>query len=214
MRGPVPGRFSLVAFAVVATIALGAVRASADDFFSSSPGPLSQSHAAFDAPDHCNDCHVNGSKDLDRNKCLNCHDHNDLRDRMNAKKGFHSTAKVGNKPCETCHIEHGKLGRATDIMGWKSVGGEKGFDHDLTGWKLNGKHATTDCDQCHKARDKQGLKTYMGTDKLCGACHLKEQPHKFEASEKDKLACERCHGESVWKPAKNPADQKFNHDDR
>ena len=27
-------------------------------------------------------------------------------------------------------------------MGWKSVrGGEKGFDHDLTGWKLNGKHA-------------------------------------------------------------------------
>ena len=28
------------------------------------------------------------------------------------------------------------------------------------------------------------------------------------------LACERCHSESVWKPAKSPATQKFNHDDR
>ena len=28
------------------------------------------------------------------------------------------------------------------------------------------------------------------------------------------LACERCHSESVWKPAKSPANQQFNHDDR
>ena len=42
---------------------------------------------------------------------------------------------------------------------------------------------------------------------------MKDQPHKFEATEKDKLACERCHGESVWKPAK-PRPCKFNHDDR
>jgi hypothetical protein len=207
MCGPVRGSWLV---AICAFVALLAGRARADDFFSSSPGPLTTSHGALDNQDHCNDCHVNGSKELDDQKCLNCHDHNDLRDRIRANKGFHASAKVRGKACESCHLEH--KGRSYDVMGWKSVGGEKAFDHDLTGWKLNGKHATTDCDQCHKARDKQGLKTYMGTDRLCGACHLKEQPHKFEASEKDKLACERCHGESVWKPAKTTL--QFNHDDK
>ena len=60
--------------------------------------------------------------------------------------------------------------RGYDLMGWTSIkGGEKGFDHDLTGWPLNGKHAATDCDECHKTKNKQGLKIYMGTDRLCGS---------------------------------------------
>ncbi len=210
MRGPVRGKRLLI---ILGFVALGALPALADDFFSSSPGPLSQSHGALDNQNSCNDCHVNGSKDLDNTKCLNCHDHNNLRDRINAGKGFHASGLVKGKQCQTCHIEH--KSRAYDIMGWKNIqGGDKNFNHDLTGWKLNGKHATTDCTDCHKAKDKQGLRVYMGTDRLCGACHAKDQPHKFEQSERDKLACERCHGESVWKPAKAPGDQKFNHDDR
>ena len=44
----------------------------------------------------------------------------------------------------------------------------------------------------------------MGTDQAVRrGCHNKDQPHKFER--KDMLACERCHGESVWKPAKRVA---------
>ena len=50
----------------------------------------------------------------------------------------------------------------------------------------------------------------MGTDRGCGSCHAKDQPHKLVR--KDLLACERCHGESVWKPAKPT--MQFNHDDR
>lgn len=180
------------------------------DFFSSSPGPLSSSHGALDNNDHCTDCHVGNTKDLSNDKCLACHDHNDLRDRINANKGFHASAKVKGKQCSTCHLEH--KGKGFDIMGWKTVGGTDGFDHDLTGWPLKGKHAGTKCDDCHKLRDKAGLKTYMGTDRLCGACHAKDQPHKFESTERDKLACERCHTESVWKPQK--ATMQFNHDDR
>jgi hypothetical protein len=201
-----------VVVAALAVCFLFCGSALAEDFFSSSPGPLSQSHASLDTQNNCNDCHVNGSKDLDNNKCLSCHDHEDLKARISAGKGFHASDKVKGKQCGTCHLEH--KGRPYDIMGWKTVGTEKGFNHDLTGWKLNGKHASTDCAECHKAKDKQGLKTYMGTDRLCGACHNKEQPHKFEPTEKDKLACERCHGESVWKPAKPAREQRFNHDDR
>ena len=181
------------------------------DFFTTSPGPLSTSHAGLDATDKCNECHVNGSKDLSNQKCLDCHDHNDLRGRIGAGKGFHASPGVKGKSCQTCHKEH--KGRAFDVMGWNAVkGGEKGFDHALTGWQLNGKHGSTDCDRCHKARNKQGLKVYMNTDRLCGAsgCHQSDQPHKFDR--KDMLSCERCHGESVWKPPKQ--NQRFDHNDR
>jgi hypothetical protein len=195
----------------------------ADDFFSSKPGDLSYSHKELDAPDRCNDCHVNGTKDVDRNKCLNCHDHNNLRDRMKAGKGFHASSLVGDKPCEKCHLEHKDRGYK-ELLGWKAIaGGMDNFNHDLAGWKLNGKHATTKCADCHKKKDKQGLLVFMGTGRpdgtdrvLCGftGCHANDQPHKFEQSERDKLLCERCHGESVWKPAKQPQDMKFNHNDR
>ena len=71
------------------------------------------------------------------------------------------------KKCEACHHEH--KGKGYDLMGWSAIkGGEKGFDHELTGWQLKGKHAATECKDCHKVKDKQGLKTYMGTDRLCG----------------------------------------------
>lgn len=185
--------------------------AAADDFFASSPGPLAESHAAIDTKDRCNDCHVDGSREVADQKCLGCHDHQDLGARINAGKGFHASSAVKGKPCKTCHADHKK--RGFDIMGWKSVkGGEQSFDHDLTGWKLNGKHAATDCKDCHKAKNKAGLKTYMGTDTLCGSsgCHGNDQPHKFER--RDMLKCERCHTESVWKPEKRILD--FNHDDR
>lgn len=189
----------------------GTTAASADDFFSSSPGALTSSHAPWDKQDKCNDCHVNGTREVSNQLCLGCHDHKDLGARISAGKGFHSSPDVKGKKCEVCHKEH--KGKSYDLMGWSSIkGGEKGFDHDKTGWPLNGKHASTDCNECHKARNKQGLRVYMGTDRLCGSsgCHANDQPHKFER--KDMLACERCHNESVWKPQKKNPD--FNHDDR
>ncbi|MDB4964014.1 MAG: hypothetical protein JWP01_4013 [Myxococcales bacterium] len=202
-----------VAFAISLVVMLLLVRSAAyaDDFFSSSPGPLASSHASLDNQNQCNDCHIDGTNAVSNNKCLSCHDHQDLQGRINAGKGFHASANVKGKECKTCHGEH--KGRGFDLMGWKSqIGGEKGFNHDLTGWKLNGKHAATDCADCHKKKNKAGLPTYMGTDTLCGSsgCHATDQPHKFER--KEMLRCERCHTESVWKPEKRVL--QFNHDDR
>lgn len=201
-----------IATAITTIVVLSSSRAArADDFFSTSPGALTVSHASLDKADKCNDCHVNGTAEVSNQLCLGCHDHKDLAARIAAGKGFHATSGVKGKKCETCHHEH--KGRNYDLMGWTAVkGGEKGFDHDLTGWPLKGKHASTECADCHKARNKQGLRTYMGTDRLCGSsgCHANDQPHKFER--KEMLACERCHGESVWKPAKQTL--QFNHDDR
>ena len=201
----------------IAVIAMGLLvcvrvgRAGADDFFSSSPGALTSSHGALDNQNSCNTCHVDGTREVSKAKCLDCHDHQNLGARIAAGKGFHASATVKGKACESCHHEH--KGKSYDLMGWKSVsGGKAAFDHDLTGWKLNGKHAATDCDKCHKTKDKQGFQTFMGTDRLCGSagCHANDQPHKFV--KKEMLACERCHTESVWKPEKRVL--AFNHDDR
>lgn len=195
--------------AVLVSMFVGTAHA---DFFSSSPGALSKSHATLDNQSKCNDCHVNGTSEVSNELCLGCHDHKDLAARINAGKGFHASGLVKGKECEDCHNEH--KGRDFDLMGWNKIrGGQKGFDHDLTGWPLKGKHASTDCAECHKAKNKtQGLTLYMGTDTLCGAsgCHAQDQPHKFDR--KDMLLCDRCHNESVWKPQKNP--MRFDHDDR
>jgi hypothetical protein len=177
-----------------------------DDFFNSSPGDLSKSHAELDTSTGCNECH-DGGKEVIQSKCLGCHDHGDLKSRIDAGKGFHASSLVKGKRCESCHVEH--KGRGKDIMGWSSVdGGEARFNHDLTGWGLKGKHAAIDCGDCHKDKNKQGLKVYLGNDRLCGSCHKNDQPHKYERREM--LACERCHTESVWKPEKPTMD--FDHD--
>jgi hypothetical protein len=190
-------------------VAAGSSVARADDFFGSSPGKLSMSHSSLDNADKCNDCHVNGSKALSNDKCLGCHDHSDLRGRIASGKGFHESSLVKGKACESCHLEH--KGANYDIMGWKNIsGGEAKFNHDTTGWPLKGKHAASKCEDCHKSRNRQGLRTYLGQDRLCGSCHKDDQPHGFER--KEMMACERCHGESVWKPAKS--NQDFDHDDR
>src|SRR6187549_3017247 len=120
MRGRVPGKISSVRALVVLAflLAIPAI-AFGGDFFASSPGPLAQSHAALDNQQQCTSCHINDSKDLSNDKCLDCHDHNDLRDRIKAGKGFHASSIVSGKKCWSCHLDH--KGRGYDIMGWKSV---------------------------------------------------------------------------------------------
>lgn len=197
----------LLAIAGVLVIARGRALAQGN-FFSSSPGPLSASHAAIDGPDHCNDCHSDG-REVISDKCLGCHDHSDLKSRINAGKGFHASAQVSGKKCASCHNEH--KGRSFDLMGWAAIpNGTKGFDHDVTGWKLEGKHGAVDCADCHKTKNRQGLRTYLGQDRLCGSCHKADQPHGFDRREM--LACERCHNQSVWNPPL--ADRDFDHNKR
>jgi Cytochrome c7 and related cytochrome c len=186
---------------------LGSRSARADDFLKSSPGELATSHASIDSQTQCTTCHEPDNS-VSAAKCLACHDHQDLKKRIDAGKGFHVSATVKGRDCKLCHQEH--RGRGFDLMGWKGVGGVKAFDHKLTGWELKGKHAVADCAKCHKTTNKQGLRTYLNTEATCGSCHSKDQPHGqirplF-------MACDRCHGESVWKPQKPKLD--FDHNSK
>src|SRR5262249_30649109 len=108
--------FALVGLLVVLVLAGDAV---AHEFFGSSPGPLTQSTRAFDGRDHCNDCQVDDSKERWNDKCLTCHDHQNLSTRIAAGSGFHASPVVKGKKCESCHHEH--KGKRYDLMGWASV---------------------------------------------------------------------------------------------
>ena len=141
-----------------------------------SPGVLSKPHAHLSGIKNCNVCH-GSNRDVLESKCLECH--KDLAARISVGKGFHADKKT---KCMTCHTEH--LGKDFDIRGLDL----KTFNHNQTGWKLEGFHAQIkNCASCHKTRSFLGLST------SCKSCHI--DPHRGALP-----SCETCH--SVQRPLK------------
>jgi hypothetical protein len=188
------------------------------------PGPRSKAHVGLGGfPVGCNKCHESGFGVPD-DKCLACHTHQPLRDRIQAGKGFHATDDVKKKKCKECHGEHkeeppgsGK-GRKTTID-WKPFGGKANFNHRLAGWPLEGQHRFQECEKCHaKKYPETKLPTYLGLRGECTTCHYgtKQQkgvgghnPHKFtEVSQTD---CQLCHNFTAWTVA-NLGATKWDHD--
>jgi hypothetical protein len=202
-------RAVLLLIAAAAAVAMRVAPSLADDtdFLKSSPGELSKSHASLDNQGSCHECHDDDNS-ITPGKCLGCHDHGDLKKRIDAGEGLHVSVKIKGRPCELCHKEH--RGRSFDPMGWDTLGGPKKLDHALTGFPLEAKHATLDCSGCHKSKDAQGLRTYLSVDRTCGGCHDKDQPHGELRSTHER--CDKCHSQSAWTPQKTKLD--FDHDDK
>ena len=130
-----------------------------------SPGPLTLGHAAWDDEAGCLECHVTvGSKaPLDPQRCLGCHDHDDIRARIAMRRGLHASPPF-RVECQLCHREH--KGRSYDHLGWQSVpGGAARFDHALTGWPLPAAYQQWSCGQCHQRRNSAGHTLYVGLDR-------------------------------------------------
>lgn len=201
-------RIAIVVAGIALVLFAMPLRAQAqDDFFSSSPGKLSSSHSSLEGQDKCTTCHTDG-KSLSRDRCLGCHDHQNLGKRIAANKGFHASRRVKGKPCENCHKEH--RGRGFDLMGWEAIGGQQKFDHTETGWTLEAKHKVLACKDCHSSRNRQGLRVFLSESKTCGDCHEKKQPHgPIRESLK---RCERCHSQASWNPPLRK--MKFDHSKR
>lgn len=168
-----------------------------------SPGDLHRSHAFLDGVENCNKCHDRDSDQM-HGKCLSCH--TEMQARIDRGRGLHAQAEY--RECENCHVEH--HGRDFDLIYWKA--GEKGFDHQLAGYPLQGKHAKTTCRACHKTdfnRDSEQLrlrqkdlsKTYLGLDTSCASCHFDEHRGQLASD------CNRCHTFEGWSPAPG-----FDHD--
>lgn len=168
-----------------------------------SPGDLHKSHADLEGVENCTQCHESGQK-LNPDKCLTCH--KILKSQISDNKGLHANKEYTQ--CENCHIEH--QGRNYDLIFWKN--GQDAFDHNLTGYKLEGAHSKLKCNECHKAANIKDIakikeakkdpdKTFLGLKQECLSCHHDE--HRGQLDQK----CLTCHKMDAWKPAPD-----FNHD--
>jgi hypothetical protein len=132
----------------------------------------------------CNACHKKDGKNWTfRNigsRCVDCH--------QNEHKGFIEDKFMSNEDCQACHT----------VKSWKV---EK-FDHDKTGYTLEGAHATTACSDCHYGKNENGVRTqqFKGLSKECSSCHKDSHVGQFAVN--GKTDCTSCHGLDKWENSK------------
>jgi hypothetical protein len=154
------------------------------DFMSLEPGKRIKGHQGLD----CEKCH-DTAKGVARNKCLGCHEHKPLARRINKGLGLHSK-KDFKKGCQLCHLEH--KGASYNPIDWRPFGGQKRFNHSLTGYDLEGAHKRQDCKKCHEAKYKESGRTkFLGLDDNCLSCH--DDVHRFQRSHRELTNCKICH---------------------
>jgi hypothetical protein len=146
---------------------------------------------------NCTLCHDIGKK-VSNSKCLDCH--KEIQTLLTQNKGYHASANVKNKDCFACHSEH--HGRNFDMVRFDS----NNFNHNLTGYKLEGKHDVVDCKKCHMPDNiassdlRKRKNTYLGLDTKCLSCH--DDFHQKTLSND----CMSCHTMDGFRPA-----SKFDH---
>ena len=163
-----------------------------------SPGPLSRAHQSINGVTECSNCH-----ELSTGKptfqCLSCH--GEIAWRIAARKGLHATYMIkpgSSLECASCHPEHN--GEDFILTNWNV----KTFDHEKTGYKLEGKHSGLGCSRCHAPEhvsEKERLsikvkdlrKTFLGVSPECTNCHQDQHSGRLGAD------CLQCHNFSQWK---------------
>jgi hypothetical protein len=212
-----PSRISIAAVTAFALTLL-----SGRNSFAQAPGPMSKGHSSLDGALDCVNCHEGGFGVPDK-KCLGCHEHHVLRDRIKAGKGFHADPEIKAKNCKQCHAEHipeggPKIGRKTTVD-WRPFGGKRNFEHQRTGWPLEGAHRFQECEACHTKKYKTTQTTsFLGLRSECTTCHGKgmrpglkgfENPHEF--TDAKMTECTICHTFDNRK-VPNIGATKFDHD--
>ncbi len=181
----------LAAFCVCAFLMVGAANSQI------SPGELHQAHISLEGLDNCNKCHDPERKNMADN-CLSCH--TVIKQQQQTNKGIHAQKEFAR--CETCHVEH--QGRNFELVHFE--GGEKSFDHNTTGYKLEGKHSEVKCRDCHNPEKIKGAeelkkqsvsieRTFLGLKQDCLSCHFDEHRGQMTSD------CLKCHTLNGWKPA-------------
>ncbi len=112
--------------------------------------------------------------------CVECH--------KNIHKGFINDKFMPSENCTLCHT----------VTSWKSVT----FDHEKTGFKLEGTHAKQVCASCHFKKNSIGVRVqqFEGISKECSSCH--KDNHVGQFAENSKTECLKCHGFTTWKDSK------------
>jgi nitrate/TMAO reductase-like tetraheme cytochrome c subunit len=132
----------------------------------------------------CMACHKKDNKNWSfknmGTKCVDCH--------KNEHKGFIQEKFYPNEECIACH----------NAKNWKEIK----FDHNKTGFKLEGEHAKTACGECHYGKNELGVRTqkFQNLSQECSSCHKDSHVGQFEVN--GKTDCTRCHGFDKWENSK------------
>lgn len=188
------------AIRALALLALLAVRPAVAQL---SPGELAAAHAELEGLRNCTQCHQLGSG-VSETRCLACH--GALAARIGSDEGWHAREETRAKACSECHSDH--HGRDFEMVHWP--GGQEVFEHEQTGWPLEGAHDDALCADCHRpelldadwlaAHAEVNAKTsYLGLPTDCAACHADEHRGQFEDG--GRTDCASCHALDAWVPA-------------
>lgn len=111
------------------------------------------------------------------NGCQSCH--------ADRHHGAFQAVKVSGR-CESCH----------NTDGWKEKRPGADFNHGLTRFRLEGRHADLGCGKCHKDGDFARPVEH----RFCKDCH--RDPHKGQfAARAEASDCSACHGTAGFKPS-------------
>ncbi|MEO8196592.1 MAG: hypothetical protein ABI689_07710, partial [Thermoanaerobaculia bacterium] len=121
----------------------------------------------------CASCHRTGYAGTPSD-CFACHQSDFTGARNPSHSGFPNS-------CQDCH----------GVSAWQPAT----FDHNATGFQLNGAHRSASCTSCHRTG-------YAGTSSDCFACHQSDFTGARNPSHSGfPNSCQDCHGVSAWQPA-------------
>jgi ribosomal protein L15 len=126
--------------------------------------PLLGRHMLVD----CKKCHLAETFKDAKSSCWSCHEKDDVHKR-----------KFGTE-CKDCH----------NTRDWKAWD----FNHNKTGFKLDGPHNKTGCYKCHQ----RPMSEKVILSKACGSCHYREDVHNGSFGDQ----CQRCHIGDKWNKVK------------
>ncbi len=137
---------------------------------------LLNAHAAVP----CYSCHY--SQDMwhfkiEGEKCIVCHE--------NIHESFISKKFFDENKCESCHL----------TTNWHDVK----FNHDLTDFKLLGKHKELECSQCHYEQigSNKFIQHFSDLKTGCENCHTDVHNGQFDKTDE---YCTVCHTFENWEP--------------
>ncbi len=160
-----------------------------------SPGALSRAHRDLGGSVVCLACHEGGDRTM-TDLCRSCH--REIEWLVTARRGLHGRGDLGE--CASCHTEH--AGRDASPRAFSETDISQ-FDHQRTGWILEGRHAEVGCSECHKAgfqhseaarlsRRENRDDSFIGLETGCGNCH--QNVHRKPLGEE----CVQCHNPAGW----------------
>lgn len=174
-----------------------------------SPGRLSKAHSFLEGISKCTQCHELGEASIITQKCLNCH--TPIEKSILEFTGFHGRDEIIEQSCSNCHKDH--FGIDFDVLHFDSTE----FNHEITGFELDGSHMDIDCGSCHNETsfivDSTVIayfnsfdlipgreSTFLGLNSECRTCHVSDNVHgeQFLAE-----SCASCHTADQWEEASN-----------